>query len=162
MVIAHCNERWSKNDLLSCVNWRSPHHRAPVDRYEDAVFHVTAMGFPPAELAANSRAYFGNINFFGGPHEHSVRSRSRKCSRVLTKLKRNFRCGRTRSSFSSRRTTPSPCSSFSPTCGWTAPTSWGASTSSSPATRPCRRPASSSWATSCPPRTAAGEFRRMD
>ena len=41
-------------------------------RYEDAVFHVTAMGFPPAELAANSRAYFGNINFFGGPHEHSV------------------------------------------------------------------------------------------
>ena len=41
-------------------------------RYEDAVFHVTAMGFPPAELAANSRAYFGNVNFFGGPHEHSV------------------------------------------------------------------------------------------
>ena len=43
-----------------------------VFRYEDAVFHVTAMGFPPAELAATSRAYFGNINFFGGPHEHSV------------------------------------------------------------------------------------------
>ena len=45
-----------------------------ISRYEDAVFHVTAMGFPPAELAATSRAYFGNINFFGGPHEHSVPS----------------------------------------------------------------------------------------
>ena len=40
--------------------------------YDDNVFHVLALGFPPAETSDTTRAYFGNINFFGGPHEHSV------------------------------------------------------------------------------------------
>jgi DNA polymerase epsilon subunit 2 len=40
--------------------------------YEDEIFHVLAMGFPPAEAAATTRAYFGNVNFFGGPTETSA------------------------------------------------------------------------------------------
>lgn len=35
--------------------------------YEDELFHVCALGFPPAETAKTSRAYFGSTNFFGGP-----------------------------------------------------------------------------------------------
>lgn len=35
--------------------------------YEDKVFHVSAVGFPPPELAADTQSYFGNTNFFGGP-----------------------------------------------------------------------------------------------
>lgn len=35
--------------------------------YEDKVFHVGAIGFPPLETAQESRNYFGNLNFFGGP-----------------------------------------------------------------------------------------------
>ena len=34
--------------------------------YEDSVFHVNAIGFPPLESATESRNYFGNVNFFGG------------------------------------------------------------------------------------------------
>ena len=34
--------------------------------YEDKVFHVAAIGFPPLESAEESRSYFGNVNFFGG------------------------------------------------------------------------------------------------
>lgn len=42
--------------------------------YEDSVFHVLALGFPPAEPSATTRAYFGNLNFFGGPGEGSAAS----------------------------------------------------------------------------------------
>ncbi|KAK7507055.1 hypothetical protein BaRGS_00001906 [Batillaria attramentaria] len=42
--------------------------------YEDNLFHVDAFGFPPAEPAKTTRAYFGNINFFGGPSSTSVKS----------------------------------------------------------------------------------------
>uniref|UniRef100_A0A8C5SFJ5 DNA polymerase II subunit 2 n=1 Tax=Laticauda laticaudata TaxID=8630 RepID=A0A8C5SFJ5_LATLA len=42
--------------------------------YEDEVFHVTAFGFPPTEPSAATRAYYGNINFFGGPSSTSVKS----------------------------------------------------------------------------------------
>uniref|UniRef100_A0A8C6XIP0 DNA polymerase II subunit 2 n=1 Tax=Naja naja TaxID=35670 RepID=A0A8C6XIP0_NAJNA len=42
--------------------------------YEDEVFHVTAFGFPPTEPSATTRAYYGNINFFGGPSSTSVKS----------------------------------------------------------------------------------------
>lgn len=40
--------------------------------YDDNRFHVLAMGFPPAEPAQTTRAYFGNINFFGGPSDTSL------------------------------------------------------------------------------------------
>lgn len=42
--------------------------------YEDKVFHVEAIGFPPPETAANTRLYFGNINFFGGPSSICAKS----------------------------------------------------------------------------------------
>lgn len=35
--------------------------------YEDKVFHINAIGFPPPETSAETRSYFGNVNFFGGP-----------------------------------------------------------------------------------------------
>ncbi|XP_065176376.1 DNA polymerase epsilon subunit 2-like [Sycon ciliatum] len=35
--------------------------------YEDRLFHVTALGFPPPEPATFSRSHLGNLNFFGGP-----------------------------------------------------------------------------------------------
>ena len=35
--------------------------------YEEKVFHVSAVGFPPTEATATTRNYFGNVNFFGGP-----------------------------------------------------------------------------------------------
>jgi len=35
--------------------------------YEDLIFHVMAMGHPPAESSETSRAFLGNINMFGGP-----------------------------------------------------------------------------------------------
>ena len=35
--------------------------------YDDKIFHVDAVGFPPPETATDTRNYFGNINFFGGP-----------------------------------------------------------------------------------------------
>ncbi|PSN37360.1 DNA polymerase epsilon subunit 2 [Blattella germanica] len=42
--------------------------------YEDKVFHVCAIGFPPLEPTATSRAYFGNVNAFGGPSQVSLRT----------------------------------------------------------------------------------------
>ncbi|XP_071834492.1 DNA polymerase epsilon subunit 2-like isoform X1 [Apostichopus japonicus] len=35
--------------------------------YEDEVFHVNGLGFPPPEPADVSRSFFGSLNFFGGP-----------------------------------------------------------------------------------------------
>ncbi|XP_028402077.1 DNA polymerase epsilon subunit 2-like [Dendronephthya gigantea] len=40
--------------------------------YEDGIFHVDAIGCPPAEPAQVTRNYFGNINFFGGPSKIAV------------------------------------------------------------------------------------------
>uniref|UniRef100_A0A8C5X3J4 DNA polymerase epsilon subunit n=1 Tax=Malurus cyaneus samueli TaxID=2593467 RepID=A0A8C5X3J4_9PASS len=42
--------------------------------YEDKVFHVNAFGFPPTEPSATTRAFYGNINFFGGPSSSSVKA----------------------------------------------------------------------------------------
>ena len=47
--------------------------------YDDDILKVKALGFPPAESAAATRAQFGNINFFGGP--------SSSCVAVSEKLK---------------------------------------------------------------------------
>lgn len=41
---------------------------------EDGVFNVKALGFPPAEVESTTRAYFGNVNYFGGPGEISCKS----------------------------------------------------------------------------------------
>ncbi|XP_008309347.1 DNA polymerase epsilon subunit 2 [Cynoglossus semilaevis] len=49
--------------------------------YEDSVFHVNGFGFPPTEPSSAARAYYGNINFFGGPSTTSV-----KASAKLKKL----------------------------------------------------------------------------
>ena len=51
--------------------------------YEDKVFHVSAIGFPPPECAADTRNYFGNVNFFGGP--------SPICAKTSEKLKAMLR-----------------------------------------------------------------------
>ncbi|MEQ2187416.1 hypothetical protein GOODEAATRI_004518, partial [Goodea atripinnis] len=45
--------------------------------YEDSVFHVNGFGFPPIEPSSATRAYYGNINFFGGPSTTSVKASSR-------------------------------------------------------------------------------------
>ncbi|XP_028421920.1 DNA polymerase epsilon subunit 2 [Perca flavescens] len=42
--------------------------------YEDSVFHVNGFGFPPTEPSSGTRAYYGNLNFFGGPSTTSVKS----------------------------------------------------------------------------------------
>ncbi|XP_054651952.1 DNA polymerase epsilon subunit 2 [Dunckerocampus dactyliophorus] len=42
--------------------------------YEDSVFHVNGFGTPPIEPSSATRAYFGNINFFGGPSATSVKA----------------------------------------------------------------------------------------
>ncbi|XP_068272708.1 DNA polymerase epsilon subunit 2 isoform X1 [Nyctibius grandis] len=42
--------------------------------YEDEVFHVNAFGFPPTEPSATTRAFYGNVNFFGGPSSTSVKA----------------------------------------------------------------------------------------
>ncbi|KAL4613102.1 DNA polymerase epsilon subunit 2 [Arapaima gigas] len=42
--------------------------------YEDSVFHVNAFGFPPTEPSAIMRAYYGDINFFGGPSSTAVKA----------------------------------------------------------------------------------------
>uniref|UniRef100_A0A8C3GAA7 DNA polymerase II subunit 2 n=1 Tax=Cyclopterus lumpus TaxID=8103 RepID=A0A8C3GAA7_CYCLU len=42
--------------------------------YEDAVFHVNGFGFPPTESSSGTRAYYGNLNFFGGPSTTSVKA----------------------------------------------------------------------------------------
>ncbi|XP_069117868.1 DNA polymerase epsilon subunit 2-like [Argopecten irradians] len=41
--------------------------------YEDSVFHINAFGFPPPEPAKTTRNYFGNVNFFGGLSNTSVK-----------------------------------------------------------------------------------------
>ncbi|XP_038162980.1 DNA polymerase epsilon subunit 2 isoform X1 [Cyprinodon tularosa] len=45
--------------------------------YEDGVFHVNGFGFPPTEPSSATRAYYGNINFFGGPSTTSVKMSSK-------------------------------------------------------------------------------------
>uniref|UniRef100_A0A3B3YGF5 DNA polymerase epsilon subunit n=1 Tax=Poecilia mexicana TaxID=48701 RepID=A0A3B3YGF5_9TELE len=45
--------------------------------YEDSVFHVNGFGFPPTESSSATRAYYGNINFFGGPSSTSVKASSK-------------------------------------------------------------------------------------
>ncbi|XP_043088331.1 DNA polymerase epsilon subunit 2 [Puntigrus tetrazona] len=42
--------------------------------YEDSVFHVNAFGFPPTEPSSFTRAYYGDINFFGGPSSNAVKA----------------------------------------------------------------------------------------
>ena len=42
--------------------------------YDDQIFHVTALGFPPIESAKMTRSYYGNVNFFGGPQKTCVAS----------------------------------------------------------------------------------------
>ncbi|CAB1461127.1 unnamed protein product [Pleuronectes platessa] len=42
--------------------------------YEDSIFHVNGFGFPPTEPSSATRAYYGNINFFGGPSTTSVKA----------------------------------------------------------------------------------------
>uniref|UniRef100_H3DIP1 DNA polymerase epsilon subunit n=1 Tax=Tetraodon nigroviridis TaxID=99883 RepID=H3DIP1_TETNG len=42
--------------------------------YEDSVFHVNGFGFPPTEPSSATRAYYGNMNFFGGPSSTSVKA----------------------------------------------------------------------------------------
>ncbi|XP_062378257.1 DNA polymerase epsilon subunit 2 [Sardina pilchardus] len=42
--------------------------------YEDSVFHINAFGFPPTEPSSTTRAYYGNMNFFGGPSTTSVKT----------------------------------------------------------------------------------------
>jgi len=41
--------------------------------FDEDVFHVLALGFPPAETSETTRSYFGTTNFFGGPFETSVK-----------------------------------------------------------------------------------------
>ncbi|NXP69507.1 DPOE2 polymerase, partial [Ramphastos sulfuratus] len=46
--------------------------------YEDEVFHVKAFGFPPTEPYTfpytKTEAFYGNVNFFGGPSSASVKA----------------------------------------------------------------------------------------
>ncbi|XP_003962556.2 DNA polymerase epsilon subunit 2 isoform X1 [Takifugu rubripes] len=42
--------------------------------YEDSVFHVNGFGFPPTEPSSATRAYYGSMNFFGGPSSTSVKA----------------------------------------------------------------------------------------
>nr|XP_061798267.1 DNA polymerase epsilon subunit 2-like [Nerophis lumbriciformis] len=42
--------------------------------YEDSVLHVNGFGTPPIEPSSATRAYFGNVNFFGGPSTTSVKA----------------------------------------------------------------------------------------
>ncbi|XP_062501135.1 DNA polymerase epsilon subunit 2-like [Corticium candelabrum] len=44
--------------------------------YDDGIFHVSALGFPPAEASKATRSYFGNMNFFGGSSATSAKSSS--------------------------------------------------------------------------------------
>lgn len=42
--------------------------------YDDKLFHVSALGFPPAETSKATRNYFGSINFFGGSSSTCAKS----------------------------------------------------------------------------------------
>ncbi|XP_063231386.1 DNA polymerase epsilon subunit 2 [Bacillus rossius redtenbacheri] len=44
--------------------------------YDDRIFHIQGLGFPPAESSKSSRAYFGNVNTFGGPSVVSLKTSS--------------------------------------------------------------------------------------
>ena len=37
--------------------------------YNDGVLKVSGLGFPPLEVASSSRAYFGSLNYWGGPSQ---------------------------------------------------------------------------------------------
>lgn len=37
--------------------------------YNDGVLKVSGLGFPPPEASASSRAYFGTLNYWGGPSQ---------------------------------------------------------------------------------------------
>jgi DNA polymerase epsilon subunit 2 len=37
--------------------------------YNDGVLKVSGLGFPPPEAASSSRAYFGTLNYWGGPSQ---------------------------------------------------------------------------------------------
>ncbi|XP_065827868.1 DNA polymerase epsilon subunit 2-like [Oscarella lobularis] len=41
--------------------------------YDDKIFHVSALGFPPAEPSNQTREYFGSVNFFGGSSERCAK-----------------------------------------------------------------------------------------
>lgn len=41
--------------------------------FMDNIFHIKALGFPPAEKSSTTRGYFGSTNFFGGPHDLTVK-----------------------------------------------------------------------------------------
>ncbi|MGH0178583.1 UNVERIFIED_CONTAM: hypothetical protein FKN15_078047 [Acipenser sinensis] len=65
--------------FIFCGNFSSApygrnHIQALKGWYEDAVFHVNAFGFPPTEPSSTTRAYYGDVNFFGGPSPVSVKS----------------------------------------------------------------------------------------
>ncbi|KAI5101927.1 DNA polymerase epsilon subunit 2, partial [Silurus meridionalis] len=42
--------------------------------YEDSVSHVSAFEFPPIEPSSTTRAYYGHVNFFGGPSTIAVKA----------------------------------------------------------------------------------------
>ncbi|XP_078483526.1 DNA polymerase epsilon subunit 2 [Ciona intestinalis] len=42
--------------------------------YDEQVFHISAFGFPPLESSKTTRAYYGNLNFFGGSSHTSVKA----------------------------------------------------------------------------------------
>ncbi|XP_065563321.1 DNA polymerase epsilon subunit 2-like isoform X2 [Artemia franciscana] len=42
--------------------------------YDNGVYYVKGVGFPPPEPAKTTRAYFGNANFFGGPSQTTVKA----------------------------------------------------------------------------------------
>ena len=52
------------------------------------MFHVTAMGHPPAESSETSRAFLGTINMFGGPLE--ITAKSSKGKKMLTETVLSF------------------------------------------------------------------------
>uniref|UniRef100_A0A668T408 DNA polymerase II subunit 2 n=1 Tax=Oreochromis aureus TaxID=47969 RepID=A0A668T408_OREAU len=47
--------------------------KGKINTSTDSVFHVNGFGFPPTEPSSATRAYYGNINFFGGPSTTSVK-----------------------------------------------------------------------------------------
>ena len=72
-MINHVAGLYTENCFVLAEGW-----------YDDNIFHVLALGFPPAELSSTTRAYFGNINFFGGPSETSLKN-----SKVLAEMETN-------------------------------------------------------------------------
>ena len=56
-------------DLLNDIISRSTENSFVLAEgwYDDKLFHVTAMGFPPTESSQLSRQHLGNVNYFGTP-----------------------------------------------------------------------------------------------